>query len=151
MASTAARLLATAVLIAAPLLTLAPTATAATTGITLGRIWYDSPGADKGSNTSLNQEYVTVRNTTKKTVALKGWKINDRSGHSYTIPGGSLAPGKSARIHTGKGTNNGSHRYWGKTWYVWNNTGDTATLTSPTGKKADTCTWRNPSRSYTNC
>ncbi len=30
------------------------------------------PGFDKGSNTSLNNEWVIVRNTTKKTVTFKG-------------------------------------------------------------------------------
>jgi hypothetical protein len=27
------------------------------------------------------------------------------------------------KIHTGKGANSQTDRYWGRGWYVWNNTG----------------------------
>lgn len=150
---TKARLFVAAALIATPMFASLPSAAAATSneGLSFGRIYYDSPGADKGSNTSLNNEWVTIRNNGKKTVALKGWTVRDRSKHTYTIERGSLGPGKTTRIHTGKGKNNSAHRYWGKTWYVWNNSGDTATLTSPSGKRADVCSWGNSSASYTNC
>jgi hypothetical protein len=45
------------------------------------------------------------------------------------------------QVHTGKGTNTSAHRYWGRSWYVWNNTGDTAYLRYPAGTTADTCSW----------
>lgn len=44
-------------------------------------------------------------------------------------------------VHTGKGRNTTTHRYWGRRAYVWNNTGDTAYLRYPNGKTADTCSW----------
>jgi len=31
-------------------------------------------------------------------------------------------------IHTGKGSNTQTDRYWGHSWYVRNNTGDRATV-----------------------
>ncbi len=47
-------------------------------------------------------------------------------------------------VHTGKGTQGspGGHFYWGSGNYIWNNTGDTATLRSPSGATMDTCTWK---------
>ena len=36
-------------------------------------------------------------------------------------------------VHTGKGTASSTHRYYNKTWYVWNNTGDAAYLRDAQG------------------
>jgi hypothetical protein len=48
-------------------------------------------------------------------------------------------------VHTGKGTNGkpgAADRYWGSGNYIWNNTGDTATLRSATGKTINTCKFK---------
>jgi hypothetical protein len=47
----------------------------------------------------------------------------------------------SVRIHTGKGTNTSTDRYWGRSWYVWNNTGDKAYLRNPDFVLRDSCEW----------
>ena len=44
-------------------------------------------------------------------------------------------------VHTGKGTASSTHRYYNKTWYVWNNSGDTAYLKNASGTTVDTCAW----------
>jgi hypothetical protein len=55
------------------------------------------------------------------------------------------------KIHTGKGTNTQTDRYWGKSWYVWNNTGDTATLRDNRGRLLDRCTFKGKSQGYVFC
>jgi hypothetical protein len=66
----------------------------------------------------------------------------DRSGGrpfgSVTIAG----KGGKVTLHTGRGENTKTSLYWGSGNYVWNNTGDTATLKTSAGKTHDTCTWR---------
>ncbi len=44
-------------------------------------------------------------------------------------------------IHTGSGTNTSAHKYWGESYYVWNNTGDTARFRVPSGTLIDSCWW----------
>jgi hypothetical protein len=106
------------------------------------KIHYDTPGADKPvTNTKLNAEYVTIKNTGTTTRTLTGWTVRDPAHHVYTFPSFKLGPGESVRLHTGKGTNTAHHLYWGKGYYVWNNTGDKAILRSSSGTLKDTCTW----------
>jgi hypothetical protein len=109
--------------LAASVLPLAANAQAATNPTQFGLIYYDSPGSDDGSNASLNAEYVTIKNIGSSTVSLTGYTVSDRAGHTYTFGAMYLDAGKYVRIHTGKGTNTASHRYWGLSWYVWNNMG----------------------------
>ena len=49
------------------------------------------------------------------------------------------------------GANTQTDRYWGKSWYVWNNTGDTATLRDTTGHLLDQCTYTGKSQGYVFC
>ena len=105
------------------------------------KIYYDQPGSDRPvSNYKLNREYVVIKNTGMITRTLTGWTVRDRANHVYTFPSFKLGAGKSVTLHTGKGTNTSSHLYWGKGWYIWNNTGDKATLRN-SGTISDTCTW----------
>lgn len=126
------------VLVTLALLAAAPSASAA---IVFTRIQYNSPGVDNGSNASLNAEWATVKNTGKRAVQLRRWKVRDRAGHTYTFGLLRLRPGRTVRLHTGSGTNTAAHRYWGQDWYVWNNTGDTAVLRDRRGRLRDRCTW----------
>jgi hypothetical protein len=104
---------------------------------------YDSPGKDTRSKASLNAEWVSLVNTGTKAVNLKGWTIRDTSKHVYTFGNVSIA-GKGGRIwlHTGSGTAKGGNRFWGSGNYVWNNTGDTASLRNAAGKAMDSCAWK---------
>lgn len=114
------------------------------------KAYYNSPGDDTRSNTSLNAEYVVVKNTDTVKRTLTGWTLRDVSGYVYKFPTFALAAGKSVTVHTGKGTNSGSHLYWNRTSYVWNNTGDTATLKNSSAVFADTCKWGSTG-SYISC
>jgi len=132
-------------------ITVAVPAEAATPAIQLTKVYYNSPGSDTGSNTSLNAEYVRLTNKRSYTINLKSWTVRDLSSHVYTFSSDfRLAPGASVYIHTGKGTNTSGHRYWGRAAYVWNNTGDKATVRNPSATTIDTCSWGS-SGSYTYC
>ena len=39
------------------------------------------------------------------------------------------------------GSDTAKNLYWGSTWYIWNNGGDTATLENANGVKVDSCTY----------
>jgi hypothetical protein len=115
-----------------------------------GKIRYDSPGTDRGSKTSLNAEYVVIKNTGTTTRSLTGWTVRDKAHHVYTFPSFKLKPGKSVKLHSGKGSNTSSNLYWDRGWYVWNNDGDKAILRSSSGTLTDTCTWGD-GIGYKNC
>lgn len=124
-------------------------AEAATPSVTFNRIYVNSPGSDNRSNSSLNAEWVRLKNNTSKSIQLKGWTVRDKSGHVYTFGSFSLGSKKTVYVHTGKGTNTSTNRYWGSGNYIWNNTGDTATLKNSAKSTIDTCSWKTVTA--TNC
>ena len=116
------------------------------------RIQYDSPGTDNRSNASLNAEYVQLKNTGHSTVNLKNWTVRDSQNHVYKFTTTfSLAAGRTVTLHTGHGTNTATNRYWNSSNYIWNNSGDRATLKTPSGATADSCSWSSDGAGYKNC
>jgi hypothetical protein len=134
------RLVAAGVLGVGSLVALPATASAAP-AIQFGVIQYDSPGTDDGSNASLNAEFVVIKNVSRRKIQLEGFSVRDASGRTFTFSAMGLRPGRTVRLHTGKGTNTARHVYWRQSNYVWNNGGDTATLRTPAGRVIDTCAW----------
>ena len=114
------------------------------------KAYVNSPGTDDRSLKSLNAEYIVVKNADSVKRSLTGWTLRDAAGATYKFSTLSLAPGASVTVHTGTGTNSGSHRYWGLSNYVWNNSGDIATLKNSSGVFADSCKWGSVS-SYVTC
>jgi hypothetical protein len=130
-------------------------AQAATAVVQFTYIQYDSPGSDTGTNASINAEYVRVTNKSSFRVLMTGWTVRDAQSHVYTFQTGfSLPAGKTVIVHTGKGTN-GYPSYWDRYqqrgYYVWNNTGDTATLKSASGRIYDVCRWYSVGTGRTYC
>jgi hypothetical protein len=117
-------------LTAVAVLALAPVGSAA---VRILRIQFDSPGADTGSNSSLNNEWIRLKNTGTTARSLTNWTIRDTSSHVYRFGAYSLGAGKTVTIHSGNGANTARHRYWDFMGYVWNNDGDRATLKKPNG------------------
>jgi len=115
------------------------------------RIYYNSPGSDTGSNKSLNAEWIQLKNYCGTSRSLTNWKINDAAGNKYVFGTFKLAGGRSVKLHTGKGTNTSTDRYWGRTRYVWNNDKDTAYLYKRYGFRVDTCSYNNRSSSSVYC
>ncbi|SCG58976.1 Lamin Tail Domain [Micromonospora coxensis] len=132
-------------------LAVAAPARAATPAVQIAKVYYNSPGSDTGSNSSLNAEYVRLTNRRSTTINLKYWTLRDKANHVYTFSGDfRLASGASVHIHTGKGTNTSTHRYWGSGAYIWNNSGDAAYLRNSAGTAIDSCSWGS-SGSYPSC
>jgi hypothetical protein len=116
-------------------------ASPASAAIRITKIYFDSPGADTGSNTSLNAEYVVIKNTGTTRKTLTGWTLRDASKHVYKFPTFRLGAGKSMKVHTGKGANTLGNLYWRSSSYIWNNDGDTATLKRSNGTVASRCSY----------
>jgi Lamin Tail Domain/Protein of unknown function (DUF1524) len=115
---------------------------ATATGVRISEINFDSPGLDDGGNASYNGEWVQVTNTSSKTASLGEWVLHDASDHRFTFPSFSLKAHDAVKVHTGSGRDDASNLYWGESEYIWNNTGDTATLDNAEGTKVDSCTYR---------
>jgi hypothetical protein len=141
-----------AALLLAVMTVLAGPAQAATPAVKISKIYYNSPGADTGSNSSMNAEYVTLQNTTTTARTITGWTVRDASGHVYKFPATTIGAKSTITLRSGSGTNSTTTRYWQQRWYVWNNTGgERAELRSPTGTLVHSCSYTGTSTSYTNC
>jgi hypothetical protein len=136
-------LVAAALIAVTPIATTAPSM-AATSPLQFGKWVADIPGKDlPRTNAMVNKETIVVRNTGKKAIAMAGYTLKDKQNHTFVFPKGfTLKAGKSVTVHVGKGTNSATHLYWKQGNYVWNNTGDTATLRNGKGTKLDTCTYK---------
>ncbi|MFJ4960898.1 lamin tail domain-containing protein [Streptomyces sp. NPDC088729] len=136
-ALTAATALAGSLLAAAPV-----SAAGHQGGLHLGTVQYDGPGKDDRSKRSLNAEWVDIHNNGRKKLQLKGLKLKDDTGYTYTFGSYTIGAGKTVRVRTGKGGNGSGTVYWNRGSYVWNNTGDKARLIKPGGKLLDSCSWK---------
>ncbi|WP_037572455.1 lamin tail domain-containing protein [Phaeacidiphilus oryzae] len=132
-------------------LPLAAPAAAATPTIHFSEIYYNSPGTDRGGNTSLNGEWVQITNGGSRAASLTGWTVRDAANHVYTFGRYTLGAHASVRVHTGSGGNTAANRYWGLHWYVWNNDKDTARLRNSAGRAVDSCSYNNSHRAWTAC
>jgi hypothetical protein len=124
---------------------------AATPAVQIVRVQYDSPGKDTGTNGSLNAEYVVIKNTSSRRQVLTGWTLRDRQNHAFKFPTFTLGGGRSVTVHTGKGAASSTNRYYNRTWYVWNNTGDAAILRNASGTQVSACSWTATGRGYKSC
>lgn len=129
-----------AVLISGASVLLAAPAQAASS-VRFSYVQYDSPGKDTGSIASLNAEWVRVTNPSARARDLTGWVIRDKAGHVFRFPQFTLGAGQSVRVHTGPGANTRTDLHWRSRAYIWNNTGDTATLKTRAGRTVDVCRW----------
>lgn len=147
---TAAALLAA---VAIAVLTLLPSTPALAAGhrIQIHEIYYNSPGTDTGSNSSLNAEWVRLYNTSSSKISLTNWTLRDAAGHVFKFASYTLGAHSYVKIHTGHGTRTQTDRYWNQNWYIWNNTGDTATLRDSSGGTVDSCRYTGTSAGYVFC
>ncbi|MGW1511341.1 lamin tail domain-containing protein [Streptomyces sp. NPDC002394] len=146
-----ARTLAAVTAVAASGILLLPSQAQAAGSVHLYKIYYDSPGTDNRSNSSLNAEYVQIRNTTGAAVNLRGWTLTDASSHKYTFGSYTLGAGKIVTVRTGRGTNTAANVYQNRAAYVWNNDRDTATLRKSNGTSVDTCSYNSTRVDYKWC
>ncbi|MEV4173796.1 lamin tail domain-containing protein [Nonomuraea sp. NPDC049709] len=117
-------------------------AEAANPAVMFTKVHFDSPGSDRGGNTSLNGEYVVLKNTTRKAIQMERWVLRDETGYRFRFPRFTLKPGKSVTVRSGQGQDSSTTLYWQRKWYVWNNDGDAAGIYRASDlKKIDTCSW----------
>ncbi|MGJ6967526.1 lamin tail domain-containing protein [Streptosporangium sp. G11] len=134
------------------LLPAVPAQAAAAPAILITKVYYDSPGSDLRGNASLNGEYVTIKNTTRKAIDLAGWSLRDKTGYQYTFGDDQLLdPGKKLTVRTGQGRSGTSTVYWGRRAYVWNNDADVASIRNRSAKLVDSCSYDSTRADYKNC
>ena len=139
-------------LVAGSVVGVAPSlASAAAPPVKISYAHYDSQGSDRGGNASLNDEYIVIRNMTSTNRSLTGWTLKDRTGYTYRFPAFTLGARGEVRVHTGKGTASSTHRYYNRTWYVWNNDKDVAYLRDARGALQHSCTWTTTGHGYKAC
>lgn len=112
--------------------------------VRIHEIFYNSPGSDRGSNASLNAEWVDLHNHSGHAVKLTHWTLRDTAGHVYTFGTYRLKAHGDVKIHTGSGRNTRTNRYWGHSWYIWNNNGDKATFKNASGVVRSRCSYSDP-------
>lgn len=81
------------------------------------------------------EEEVVISNEGPLTVSLANWTLEDEAGAEFVFQGTELEPGESVTIHS-----DGDCPETGVCWdnvNVWNNGGDTATLTNAQGEQED--------------
>ncbi|GGK74049.1 hypothetical protein Sme01_33440 [Sphaerisporangium melleum] len=139
--------------------TISQPAHAAAPAIQITKIHYDSPGSpDSGANSSLNGEYIQIKNMTRKAMSLKGWTIRDKTtqpDHVYTFGTFTLGAAKTVTLRTGKGRNTATTLYWGRSGntfaYIWNQVSDTGYLRNPSGTLVDSCSYNSSRADYKLC
>ena len=147
---TAAAVLAAA---ATAALAILPATPALATGhrIQINAIYYNSPGSDTGSNSSLNAEWVRLYNTSSSKITLTHWTLRDAAGHVFTFGTYTIGAHSYVTVHTGHGSSNQTDRYWNMNWYVWNNTGDTAYLRDNLNGTVDSCQYTGTTKGWVYC
>ncbi|GAA0474484.1 lamin tail domain-containing protein (plasmid) [Halococcus dombrowskii] len=87
--------------------------------------------ADGDDTDNLADEYIVFTNTGSHSLDVSGWTVSDASSHTYTIPSDTtIEAGETLTLHTGEGTDAGNDLYWGSGSAIWNNGGDTITVTN---------------------
>ena len=119
--------------------------------IRISRIYYDSPGSDRATNRSLNAEFVRLKNTSRTTRQLRGWRISDSDGHVYRFAMLRLRPGASVTVHSGRGRDTPKDRYWNRRGYVWDNTRELVRVHTAHGRLADQCRYDNSRTGQIRC
>jgi hypothetical protein len=145
------RALVLAVLAGAVAGVMTPTPAEAAPAVKIYKVYYDSPGTDSRTNTSLNAEYVVLKNMTTSSRSITGWTVRDAAGHIYKFGTLSIPAGKTVTLHTGKGTNSSTHRYWGSGSYIWNNDRDTGYLRNSAGTLIHSCAYNSTAVDYKYC
>jgi hypothetical protein len=125
---------------------LRPSVDSGPTTVEISRIVYDPDGVPDADG-----EYVEVRNSGPTASDLTGWTLRDAVNTIYTFPTFNLAAGATVRIWVKSGTDTSADLYWGRGGAVWNNGGDSATLSNSAGTVVDSCTYPGGAPGFVDC
>ncbi|MGH8102973.1 MAG: lamin tail domain-containing protein [bacterium] len=106
--------------------------------------FHANPSGDESKDPNL--EYLRVCNISLDPISLIGYKLTDAQRHAYFFPDVTLPPGYTVVVFSGKGPDltdpsRPIELYWGAPYPIWNNSGDTATIYDPKGKRVDSKTY----------
>ncbi|MFK4145778.1 lamin tail domain-containing protein [Streptomyces sp. NPDC004065] len=113
--------------------------------VEITHVQYDTPGRNDRSNRSLNQQWVELTNTTRRSVNLNGWTLSDREGRTYTFHHYRLNGRATVRVHTGIGRDSHRDLFQDRRHVVWDRR-DTATLRNDHGRVIDSVSWGSERR-----
>lgn len=86
-----------------------------------------------------SDEYVTIRNVSRRTVKLRGYQLRDAADHTIRLRATSLKPKRSLRIVTGcraghrQAVRRGARYYACRSTPFWDDAGDVVELLTPQG------------------
>lgn len=84
----------------------------------------------------VTDEYIVLKNTADAPLDLSGWRVKDEDGHVYTFPDGyRLGIDETVTLHSSRGTQTESDRYWWADSHVWDANGDTIAVYDDRGHK----------------
>ncbi len=135
----------TAVPTATPMPAATNTPVPAPSNVKITYILYNPSGSD------VNGEYVRIKNIGGIAQNLAGWKLYDAASntHVFDFPSMTLQPNGTVQIWTKSGSNTATNVYWGSGAAIWNNTGDTATLSNSSNQIISVCSYSGGGVDYT--
>ena len=95
--------------------------------IRIASINFNPPGPD------VLGEFVVIENQTAAAITLTSWTLKDQANHKFTFPSFVLQGADTVKVWTKPGTNDANNLFWGRQAAVWNNQGDTGTLSDANG------------------
>lgn len=114
-----------------PTATATATRTATAESLALATVHADAAGDDWEN---LGDEYLVFENRGSAPLDLSGWTVSDASGATYTVPDGvTIDSGATVTLYTGNGADSAAALYWNASRPIWNNDGDTVTVTASNG------------------
>jgi endonuclease YncB( thermonuclease family) len=107
-----------------------------------------TPGSESAApkvtitNLDESEEFVVIENQGSASADLDGWTLSDETAKTFTFPAETLGSGETAVVTTNQTAAGAppstTYSFDWDTGFVWNNSGDTATLSNDSGKLVDT-------------
>ncbi|MFG2191873.1 lamin tail domain-containing protein [Streptomyces sp. NPDC048639] len=119
-------------------------------GVEIGQIQFDAPGPDRFSNRSVNGEYFTVVNNSRRPVQLRNYTVSD-GRRTYRFDRLRLWGGQEVVVHTGYGRDQRLVRFQDRDRHVLSNVRGGLVLRNGDGASVDRCSWSWRDRGHTGC
>ncbi|MEV6315656.1 lamin tail domain-containing protein [Streptomyces sp. NPDC051776] len=119
-------------------------------GVEIGQIQFDAPGPDRFSNRSVNGEYFTVVNTSRRPVQLRDYTVSDGS-RTYRFDRLRLRGGEEVVVRTGFGRDQRLLRFQDSDRHIYSNFRGGLVLRDRGGASVDRCFWNWRDGGHTGC